>query len=215
VLYKIINIALILSLVVIPVAFASTGKLKESGLSILAIALALSFNNLDKFSKFKGAGFEAELNTAVNKTYAAIEQVKKLALSISDPIASSLATADTPLLFVHLKYKIEQIENIRKILQELEIPQKHIDETLNVFIKRVHRDHMKRLLTYTNNALSEQDKFFSYVDDVDTEDWSLEKVRSLLNEKTIEPSGELKEVILDLEYWEKNHKLRRENKWQG
>lgn len=124
------------------------------------IALALSFNNLDKFSKFKGAGFEAELNTAVNKTYAAIEQVKKLAVSISDPIASSLATADNPFEYVPLQYKIQQVENIRKILQELEIPDKEIDEALNVFTKRVSRDHMIRLLNYTNKVLPEQDKIF-------------------------------------------------------
>ena len=61
------NIGLICSLVIIPAVFGYLKMPKEMGLSILAIAIALSFNNLEKFSKFKGAGFEAELNTAVNK----------------------------------------------------------------------------------------------------------------------------------------------------
>jgi hypothetical protein len=34
----------------------------EMGLSILAGALGLAFSNIDKISKFKGAGFEAEMN---------------------------------------------------------------------------------------------------------------------------------------------------------
>jgi hypothetical protein len=34
----------------------------EMGLAILAGALGLAFSNLDKISKFKGAGFEAEMN---------------------------------------------------------------------------------------------------------------------------------------------------------
>ncbi len=213
--YKILNIALILSLVSIPVIFASKGRFKEAGLTILAIALALSFNNLDKFSRFKGAGFEAELNTAVNKTYAAIEQVKKLAVSISDPIASSLATSDNAFTYVHLKYKIEQIENIRQILKELEIPNKEIDDALNVFTKRIRRDHMRRILNHTNKSLPESNKIFANIKDINTDEWTLDKVRALLNENKIEPDGELKEVILDLEYWEIHKRLRRENKWQG
>lgn len=34
----------------------------EMGLSILAGALGLAFSNLDRISRFKGAGFEAEMN---------------------------------------------------------------------------------------------------------------------------------------------------------
>ncbi len=38
------------------------GNPTEMGLAILAGALGLAFSNIDKISKFKGAGFEAEMN---------------------------------------------------------------------------------------------------------------------------------------------------------
>lgn len=41
------------------------GRSVEMGLSIVAGAMALTFLNLDKFTKIKGAGFEAELKEQV------------------------------------------------------------------------------------------------------------------------------------------------------
>ncbi|MGX9728358.1 MAG: hypothetical protein ACTFAK_13910 [Candidatus Electronema sp. VV] len=41
--------------------FGLLGKTTEMGLAILAGCLSLAFANLDKISKFKGAGFEAEM----------------------------------------------------------------------------------------------------------------------------------------------------------
>ncbi|KAA1164450.1 hypothetical protein [Pseudoalteromonas fuliginea] len=50
----------------------------EMGLAILAGALGLAFSNLDKISKFKGAGFEAEMNMVhtmlENQTEPTLEQ---------------------------------------------------------------------------------------------------------------------------------------------
>ena len=74
---------------------------------------------------------------------------------------------------------------------------------------------MRRILNHTNKALPESNKIFSNIEDINADEWTLDKVRALLNENKIEPDGELKEVILDLEYWEKYKRLRRENKWQG
>lgn len=44
---------------------AFLGKPTEMGLAIMAGALGLAFANLDKFSKFKGGGFEAELRDKI------------------------------------------------------------------------------------------------------------------------------------------------------
>jgi predicted transcriptional regulator len=41
--------------------FGLLGKTTEMGLCILAGAISLAFTNIDKISKFKGAGFEAEM----------------------------------------------------------------------------------------------------------------------------------------------------------
>lgn len=52
-------------LLVGPLVFGLLGKPTEMGLSILAGALSLAFSNIDKISKFKGAGFEAEMREKV------------------------------------------------------------------------------------------------------------------------------------------------------
>lgn len=46
--------------------FGYLGKPTEMGLSILAGVLSLAFTNIDKISKFKGAGFEAEMRNKVD-----------------------------------------------------------------------------------------------------------------------------------------------------
>ncbi len=49
-------------LLVVSTAYGFTGATGEMGLAIVAGAIGLAFANLDKISKFKGAGFEAEMN---------------------------------------------------------------------------------------------------------------------------------------------------------
>lgn len=46
----------------ISTAYGFMGLTGEMGLSILAGSIGLAFSNIDKISKFKGAGFEAEMN---------------------------------------------------------------------------------------------------------------------------------------------------------
>lgn len=145
----------------------------------------------------------------------AIDQVKKLAISLSDSTAISLATADNPFQYVHLKYKIKQIENIRGILQELDVSENEIDQALNVFTSRVITGHMRRILNYLNKKLPLEKKLFTKIDEINVEDWDLKRVRQALKENEVEAEGELKETILDLEFYIENHKLRRESKWQG
>ena len=56
-------------------------KPAEMGLAILAGALGLAFSNIDKISKFKGAGFEAEMNmfqTMIeNQTEPTLDQIEE------------------------------------------------------------------------------------------------------------------------------------------
>lgn len=49
-------------LLVVTCTFGAMNMPAEMGLSILAGALGLAFSNIDKISRFKGAGFEAEMN---------------------------------------------------------------------------------------------------------------------------------------------------------
>jgi predicted transcriptional regulator len=49
-------------LLAISTAYGFMGLTGEMGLAILAGSIGLAFSNIDKISKFKGAGFEAEMN---------------------------------------------------------------------------------------------------------------------------------------------------------
>ena len=51
----------------------------EMGIAVAASCVFLAFANLDKFTKFKGAGFEDELRDVVNEANATINEIKELA----------------------------------------------------------------------------------------------------------------------------------------
>ena len=68
-------------LLVGPLIFGLLGKPTEMGLSILAGALSLAFSNIDKISKFKGAGFEAEMREKVGAIIAKEAEPEKNNLS--------------------------------------------------------------------------------------------------------------------------------------
>src|SRR5882672_869621 len=91
---------LIVALVIVPVLLGIFRSKTEMALSIGAIGLALFFVNLDKFTRFKTPGFEAELKTVVNKAYAAISELKELGLSLSAPIVDELAISGRMLQYL-------------------------------------------------------------------------------------------------------------------
>jgi len=57
----IVQIAAYIVLLVGSVVLGFLGKPTEMGLAVVAAAVALAFSDLEKFSRIKGAGFEAEL----------------------------------------------------------------------------------------------------------------------------------------------------------
>jgi len=68
-------ILLILSIFV----FGLQGMSTEMAISVAASSIFLAFANLKKFSKFKGAGFEAELKQVVEEANATIDNLKEVA----------------------------------------------------------------------------------------------------------------------------------------
>jgi hypothetical protein len=59
---------LIAALVIIPVLLAIFRGWKEMTIAAATIGISLCFANLGKFSRFKGAGIEAELRTVVKRS---------------------------------------------------------------------------------------------------------------------------------------------------
>ena len=54
----------------------------EMGIAVTGSLVFLAFSNLDKFSKFKGAGFEAELKDTVKEANATIENLKTITIPL-------------------------------------------------------------------------------------------------------------------------------------
>lgn len=74
--------------------FGLKGMHLEMGLAIVGSAFFLVFVNINKFSKFKGAGFSAELRQKVNEAYLTIENLKKLAVPLIETNYNILANAN-------------------------------------------------------------------------------------------------------------------------
>ena len=63
--------------------FGLKGQSTEMGIAVIASSIFLAFANLDKFAKFKGAGFEAELRAVVDDANASIEQLRAVAIPLA------------------------------------------------------------------------------------------------------------------------------------
>jgi len=75
----VINIVGFLFMIVSVFLFGLKGMTTEMVIGVAASCVFLAFANLDKFVKFKGAGFEAELKSAVSEANATIKELKELA----------------------------------------------------------------------------------------------------------------------------------------
>lgn len=76
---KFINIIGFTLLIISIFVFGLKGMSVEMGISVTASSIFLAFANLNKFAKFKGAGFEAELKQVVDEANATIENLKEVA----------------------------------------------------------------------------------------------------------------------------------------
>ncbi|TCS36777.1 hypothetical protein [Reinekea marinisedimentorum] len=76
---KALNIIGFILLVASIFVFGLKSMAAEMGIAVAASGVFLAFANLDKFSEFKGAGFEAKLREAVDEANATIENLKSVA----------------------------------------------------------------------------------------------------------------------------------------
>lgn len=207
---RIINFLFIIALITLPTYLAVIGKEVAASLSLISISFALVFWNLDKFSKFKGAGFEAELKSAVEETYAAIDEVKKLAVCISSPTVSLLAVSGA-FQYLPLKYKLEYAAKIASTLSELKIDKDEIDEALSSLYSRVENDHHRKILVALNQKLDSDCKLFEKIDEINFSDWPVARLR----QKASELNVDIDDALHDYEYFVSNKKLRNPDSWQG
>jgi len=205
------NQKLIIALVVIPILLGIFRSPKEMGIAVAAIGLALFFSNIDKFSRFKGtfkgAGLEAELKTAVDEAYAAIEQLKDLGLSLSGPIVDELAISGRMLQYIHLKYKLERVAKIADTLRKLGASQTEIEEACSTIYGRVTNDHIRKTLHSLKNSNPGKEKLFEGINDGKMDAWDKGKIETFIKEYNLNKSEDTDELFLDLDYFLKYRKL--------
>ncbi|MDD5141722.1 MAG: hypothetical protein PHY43_15845 [Verrucomicrobiales bacterium] len=206
---------LIIALVIIPVLLGIFRTPKEMGIAAAAIGLALCFANLDKLKSFKAAGVEAELRTAVDKAYAAIEQLKDLGLSLSAPTVDELAVSGRMLQYLPLKHKLERVEKIAETLKNLGASPKEIEEACSTIYQRVTDDHMRRVLYSLRSSNPGKESLFEGLDDGKMDNFDKSKLENFIKDNKLKKSEETEESILDYDYFLKNKKLRREEGWQS
>jgi hypothetical protein len=89
----ILNVVGFILLVASVFVFGLKGMAAEMGIAVTASGIFLAFANLDKFSEFKGAGFEAKLREAVNEANATIDNLKEVAKPLIKTNLFALAKA--------------------------------------------------------------------------------------------------------------------------
>jgi hypothetical protein len=208
---------LIVALVLVPILLSIFRGAKDMGIAATAICVALFFANLDKFSRFKGGagGIEAELRTAVNEAYAAIEQLKELGLSLSSPIVDELAVSGRMLQYIHLKYKLARVAKIAETLKKLGASEKEIEEVCSIIYERVTNDHMRRVLHSLRSSNPGKESLFEGLEDGKMDGWDKSKLEKFIKDSGLKKSEQTEEWIRDLDYFLKNRKLRREEQWQS
>ena len=205
---------LIVTLVVIPILLGVFRSKGEMSLSIAAIGLALFFVNLDKFTRFKTPGFEAELQTVVNKAYAAIGELKELGLNLSAPIVDSLAISGRMLQYIPLKFKLERVEKIATNLRALGASPEEIEKATETIYGRVTHDHLDRIAGTLKAANpGKPEALFNGLTAHD--DWDAKAFEKFITDNSLKEEEETKQWLLDLDYFRSTHKLRREDHWQS
>jgi len=208
------NIILTLYTAIVPLIFGYLDKTAAMGLSAVIGCLLLAFANIDKFESFRGAGFEAKLKKAVTDAYATIDKLKNLSTSLAEPIVATITMQDRLMQYIPTTTKCEMICDIERSLKEVGVTERKIKDTTKFFYELIERDHVSHILQHMRRQTAtptELDITINETLDNFSKDFDIYKFKTKFK---ITPEGELTELFEDLDYFKKNRKLRREDKWQ-
>jgi hypothetical protein len=210
-----LNQKLIVALVLIPVLLGIFRTTTEMWLSIVALGLALMFANIDRITRFRAPGFEADLQAVVTKAYAAIDELKELGLSLSAPIVDELAVSGRMLQYLPLRAKLERVQKIADTLKALGASQIEIDKATATIYERVTRDHLDRIKGALTKSNAGKDAALNELSSDAAEEWDTATFKKYIADNGLERNDVADEWIADLEYFRTNHKLRRPTEWQS
>jgi len=125
------------------------GSATTMGIGVAGSALFLAFANLERFVRFKGAGFEAEMREIVDEANATIDNLR----SVATPMISSYITNLTNegmLIETDIDAKRIRYDNILKLQKELDIDHVTIDEAKKRYLLTECRGVLTELIRDLN-----------------------------------------------------------------
>ena len=155
------------------------------------------------------------MRKTIEIAYAAIDDLKELGISLAEPIIVDLTVSGRLGRYVTLEYKLESVEKISHTLRKIGVTDKEIEEMCGVLYDRVEADHYRRILYSIRPEDWEKNEAYKDFNNWKFSEWNMEKVEKFAKENSLDINEEAKEWTEDLEYFMKNRKLRRSNKWQG
>lgn len=135
--------------------FGVNDKPTQMGLTLIAGGIIMAFGNLDKISRFRGAGFEAEMKQKIDEAYATLANLQDLAVATVGPIMSILAQARIGSGL--LQEKIDKRNEIRKYLESLQIPGEKIKDLTDLFDAEVIRVFLVSFIDGISGPVGDQD----------------------------------------------------------
>lgn len=185
---------------------------KEMAVAVAGMSIALFFVNLESFTRFSALGVVADLNTAVKKAYAAIDQLRELGPALSKPIVDEMAPGSM-VEYWPLKSKLERVEAIEASLRKLGASSEEISKVTANLYGRVIRDHILTALSLLRSANPGKESLFKGLEDGKMDD--IQDINKFIKDNGLKTNREVEEAVEDLNYFRKNKRLRREEGWQG
>lgn len=195
-----------------PMTFGFLGKPKEMGISVLAGAVAAAFLNIDKFKRFKGAGFEAEMKEVVDKADATVnslrELVKPLILATIDILTSAgrWGGMETP-----QKHKL--MADLEKTAHSISLKDRELEDARDKFFQFHtwdHFDYFIRKASAAKNIDNEiKKKLFEKVKYHSSDFPTKGEILAILGSCANILPEDATEALSDYLYYIKNRKLRR------
>jgi len=210
-----INPLLITALILIPLIFGIYKMPAEMAISAGTISMSLFFCNINKFEQFTAWGWSAKVRAAVDKAYAAIEEVKELSLALTAPIVDEMAASGRLTIYIPLKYKLERVKRVKKLLKKLGASESEIADACNTLCARVRSDHANRIISKLRADNPQNSEPFKGINENNLGDWSKDRIEKLITENNLVRNSETDELLLDLDYFTSTEMLRRPEGWQG
>lgn len=203
------------------VMFGLLGKPTEMGLIIAAGAIAISFLNIDRIQRFKGAGFEAEMRQAVEHVHATVDQLRVLAAASAESTLTTLM-ADNFLDGTSLETRLDLHDRLIHSLEEIGVPPSKIAEADHQWRKGVgiiyHRGirHFLEGRTQKSQINSKADPSVlaaskEFQDLLKFETWqapSSQEMREFINGHNV-MNTEVDQLLEDYAHFERTNQIRR------